>query len=261
MDNQEKRKILLVDDDTSLLVTLSDFLRYEGYNVVTAESGERALEELKHLTPDLIILDMSMPGMGGVGFLKCISSQEGKPNHPVLVLTARANMAEFFANVDVDGFVSKPCAPSDLLMEVGRILFLRGSSKAQGKQGRSTERNRILIGEDDKLVAQAVMDAFIDDGFIVDCVFKGPEVVEKAIVGKPDIVLMKTVLPGMNGDAVAKMMKELPNTRDISVVLYDDSVSPAPETKYTQGGTGIKKLVKSNKPAQLLSAVKSVLKG
>jgi len=260
MDNQEKRKILLVDDDTSLLVTLSDFLRYEGYNVVTAESGERALEELKRVTPALIILDMSMPGMGGVGFLKSISSPEGKPNYPVLVLTARANMAEFFANVDVDGFISKPCAPSDLLMEVGRILFLRGSAKAQGKQGRGAERSRILVGEDDKPVGQAIMEVLIDAGYLVDCVFKGPEVIEKAIINKPDLILMKTVLPGMNGDAVAKMMKELPNTKDIPIVVYEDSVSQVPEAKYTQNGTAIRKLVRSNKPAQLLAAIKTVLK-
>ena len=119
MGEQTRRKLLLIDDDTSLLVTLRDFLEFEGYDVVTADSGEKGLEMLGTMKPDLIVLDMSMPGMSGVGFLKAISSADGKPAHPVLVLTARANMAEFFANVDVDGFVAKPCDPSDLLMELG----------------------------------------------------------------------------------------------------------------------------------------------
>ena len=70
--------VLLVDDDTSLLVTLSDFLKFEGYHVVTADSGEEALRRLEEIRPDLIILDMSMPGMGGVGFLKAISSSGGR---------------------------------------------------------------------------------------------------------------------------------------------------------------------------------------
>ena len=104
MDNT-KKTILLIDDDTSLLVTLSDFLRFEGYDVTTADSGEQGLKRLKTLEPDLIILDMSMPGMGGIGFLKEISVV-GKPKHPVLVLTARANMAEFFADIDVDGRIA-----------------------------------------------------------------------------------------------------------------------------------------------------------
>jgi CheY-like chemotaxis protein len=259
MDTQGKRKILLVDDDTSLLVTLSDFLRFEGYDVITADSGEQALKKLKQLTPDLIILDMSMPGMGGVGFLKEISSEAGKPKYPVLVLTARANMAEFFANVDVDGFVSKPCAPSDLLMEVGRILFLRGSKKTGDSAKTVTERRRVLIGEDDKAVCQALAGTLADSGYAVDTVFKGPEVLERAIVGKPDVVVMKVVFAGMNGDAVARMMKEMPHTKNVPIILYDETDSHAPEAKYTQAGIGVRKFVKGNKAAAILSAVKEVL--
>lgn len=258
MDNLSKRRILLVDDDTSLLVTLSDFLRYEGYDVTTAESGEQALKRLQQLVPDLIILDMSMPGMGGIGFLRNISTEEGKPNYPVLVLTARANMAEFFANVEVDGFVSKPCAPSDLLMEVGRILFLRGSSKQESRDARVVQKNRVLIGDDDEGRCQAIADAFIEQGYIVENVFKGPEVLEKAIVWKPDVVVMKLVLSGMNGDAVAKMMKELPHTKDTPVVLFDDSDSRTFDSKYT-AGTGVRKFVRSAEPATLIGAVKDLL--
>ena len=75
MDAGDKKRILLIDDDTSLLLTLSDFLIHEGYQVVTANSGEQGLKRLDEVDPDLIILDMNMPGMGGVGFLREISSQ------------------------------------------------------------------------------------------------------------------------------------------------------------------------------------------
>ena len=79
MSEDIKRHILLLDDDPSLRRTLGDFLRFEGYDVVTAESGEKGLEALKVQRPDLIILDMSMPGMGGIGFLKSILDENGKP--------------------------------------------------------------------------------------------------------------------------------------------------------------------------------------
>lgn len=259
MENALKRKILLVDDDTSLLVTLSDFLRHEGYDVVTADSGEQALKKLNHVAPELIILDMSMPGMGGVGFLKEISSSEGKPKYPVLVLTARANMAEFFANVDVDGFVAKPCAPSDLLMEVGRILFLRGSSPASANDRLGDSTKKVLIGEDDMKVCQSLTSLLSEEGYSVEYVFKGPEVLEKAIVSKPDIVVMKIVLPGMNGDAVAKMMKEMPHTKDIPVILYDDSESTLSESKFVNAKTGVKKFIRGNSPLALKAAIKAII--
>jgi len=259
MENHGKRKILLVDDDTSLLVTLSDFLKYEGYEIITAESGEQALKKLQQVTPDLIILDMSMPGMGGIGFLRNISSTDGKPTYPVLVLTARSNMAEFFADVEVDGFIAKPCAPSDLLMEIGRIIFLRGHKEVENRNDQATGSKRILIGEDDLSHRQALSNVFSNAGYIVEGVAKGPEILEKAIVWKPDIVVMKVVLEGMNGDKAARMMKEMPNTRDIPVVLYDDSKSPSPESKYVQAGIEAKKYIKGNNPLLLLSAVKDVL--
>ena len=120
------KKILLVDDDPSLLATMGQFLKFEGYDVTTAESGETALEHLKIIRPDIIVLDMSMPGMGGMCFLKSIMGPDGKPQYPVLVLTARSQMAEMFGDIEVDGFMSKPADPDGLLQEIARILFQHG---------------------------------------------------------------------------------------------------------------------------------------
>lgn len=260
MDSQDKKKILLIDDDRNLLLTLSDFLKFEGYAVVTADSGENGLKALEKMTPNLIILDMSMPGMGGVGFLKEISSIDGKPGHPVLVLTARANMAEFFANVDVDGFIAKPCDPSDLLMEVARIIFLTSGSIDDGKI-EAKEKFKVLIGEDDDVLREQMVDAFAAANLLVDSVGKGPEVLEQAIVQRPDVIVVKRILASMNGDAVAAMLKEMPNTRDIPVVLYDDAGDDIPTEKYVHAGSGIKAFVKNADPARVVKATSDLLGG
>jgi CheY-like chemotaxis protein len=259
MQESSKKQILLIDDDASLLLTLSDFLKFEGYDIVTADSGENGLKKLMKITPDLIILDMSMPGMGGVGFLKEISSPDGKPKYPVLVLTARANMAEFFANIEVDGFIAKPCDPDDLLMEVARIVFLRSGGDAKAHEQKSDKKKTVLIGEDDAVTNKELVEAFAAAGYETDSVFSGPDAVERAIVVQPDILVLKTVLACMNGDAVAKMLKEMPKTRVIPIVLYDDSGSALPETSYTESGTGIKKLILGKSPKSLLEAVKEIV--
>lgn len=254
----EKRTILLIDDDTSLLLTLSDFLKFEGYNVVTADSGEEGLKRLERVRPDVIILDMSMPGMGGIGFLKAISSSDGKPKYPVLVLTARANMAEFFANVDVDGFIAKPCDPADLLMEVARIVFLRSGGGGE-KESPGERRLRILLGEDDKVAGMKLTNAFTAAGYEVASAFKGTEVLERAIVEKPDVVVVNLLLTGMNGDVVARMLREMPSTKDIRIVMYgDDADDPARVKAATQLGQGTV-LVPGVKPAAILSAVRDVV--
>ena len=256
-DNKQKRTILLIDDDRSLLITLSDFLTFEGYEVVTAESGEDGLDVLQTMAPRLIILDMSMPGMGGVGFLKAITGADGKLKHPVLVLTARANMAEFFANVDVDGFVAKPCDPNDLLMEIGRILFLRGN-RTEKVEKRGNQSLHVLLGEDDPEVQAKIAKHFIKEGVVVDCVQKGPEVLERAILELPDVILLKLVLSHMNGDAVARMLHDMPKTSAVPIILYAEDSPDVPESRFIREGSGIKRFVRSNKAWDLLAAVREV---
>lgn len=257
MKKQSRRKILLIDDDPSLLITLSDFLSFEGYEVSTADSGEQGLEILDSVDPDLVILDMSMPGMGGMGFLREISGGTGKPSHPVLVLTARANMAEFFADMEVDGFIAKPCDPADLLMEVGRIVFLRSGPGEEG-EGQPGSGAKILLAEDDGGRNQVIKGAFEKSGFEVCSVTKGPDVLEKAIIEKPDVVVLKLVLASMNGDAIAEVLKGMPNTRDIPVVLYDDSDMEIPEDKF-ESINNVKKFVRGNDPSDIIGAVQETL--
>ncbi len=254
-----KKKILLIDDDANLLLMLSDVLQFEGYDVTSADSGEKGLKKLTKTVPDLIILDMSMPGMGGVGFLKEILSTDGKPKHPVLVLTARANMAEFFANIDVDGFIAKPCYPEDLLMEVARILFLRSRDDAKPHAQEVSRLKMVLIGEDDRAMNEALVKTFADAGYETVSVFSGPEVLEKAIVLHPDVIVLKNILSNMNGDAVARMLTEMPKTRVIPIVLYDDSDSALSGAKYTESGTGIKKFIKGMNLKSLLEAAKEIV--
>lgn len=257
MAENVKRKILLIDDDASLLLTLSDFLKFEGYDVTTADSGEKGLKKLQKMTPDLIILDMSMPGMGGVGFLKEISTSEGNPKHPVLVLTARANMAEFFANVTVDGFVAKPCPPEDLLNEVGRIIFQTGGGLQRASSGEG-QRRTVLVVEDDPLANNRLVIAFQGANLLVETVRSGPEAIEKAVMVKPDVVVMKLVMATMNGDLVARMLKDLPSTKEIPVILYDESDNKTPESKFTEGSSNVRRFVRRSTTGTLLEAVRGL---
>ena len=249
----DKKRILLIDDDASLLDTLGDFLSIEGYEVISADCAEAGLKVLETENPDLIILDMSMPGMGGIGFLNEVSGSEGRTSHPVLVLTARANMAEFFAGMEVDGFIAKPCDPGDLLAEVGRIIFLRSSGQASS--GSEGSVHRVLIAEDDGSMNAAMCRTFSHAGFQVDSVHKGPEVLERAVLSQPDVVVVKHVLSGMDGEMVASILKDMPNVAAVPVVLYGtggNSVSGALSES-------IKAVVATNQPESILEATKDVL--
>lgn len=258
MQDKPRKRVLLVDDDTSLLVTVADFLKFEGYDVTTADSGEAGLLRLENMTPDVIILDMGMPGMGGVGFLREISTADGKLRYPVLVLTARSNMAEFFANVDVDGFIAKPCDPQDLLMEVGRIVFLRSAS-SRDDGARAGQGRHVIIAEDEDGVRASIAEAFTMAGFEVTGVPRGPELIEAAVLTPPDVVVLKLIFENMNGDTVAGILRGMPRTASVGIVLYDDSGGTVSARKYRVSSAIVDRFVSTNNPGDLLAAVREVL--
>jgi CheY-like chemotaxis protein len=213
----KKRKLMLVDDDPSLLDTLGDFLRFEGYEVVCASSGEDALVKMRASQPDLIILDMGMPGMGGIGFLDRITNPDGSTLIPVLVLTARTAMAEYFADKQIAGFLAKPCDPADLLMEVGHVLFMSSSdSSATPVQ----KMRRVVVAEWDATLLKTLELDFSKSGFSVIPAMTGPEAIEACIKFSPDALVLRLEQKEISGDEVIQMLRRLPNTRELKAVVY-----------------------------------------
>lgn len=213
-----KRKILLIDDDPSLFGTLGDFLVFEGYDVTCSPSGEDALIRLRDSKPDLIILDMSMPGMGGMGFLDRITNPDGSTLVPVLVLTARATMAEYFANKQIAGFIAKPCDPNDLLLQVSQILFqnAKGGYHAAAQQ----KTRRLLVADGDDTLRTNLKTEFEKAGFTVETAKTGPEALEQCITIKPDAAVLRLELKDMSADSVIEMARRLPSTQAMQVVVY-----------------------------------------
>jgi len=85
----DKKKILVVDDDKSAVAVLTFLLKGSGYDVVSAMSGEEGLEKLSETIPDLIILDITMPGISGLEFCELIKEYGTCKNIPVIFLTAK----------------------------------------------------------------------------------------------------------------------------------------------------------------------------
>jgi len=251
-----KKRILLVDDEEHLRVTLGDYLAFEGYDVATARDGEDALLEIGKTPPDLILLDIRMPRMGGIHFLRTISGQDGKPRYPVLVVTAVSAMEEFFGTVDVDGFISKPYDAAKLLSRIRQIL----AKSAAGAERPKRPARRVLVAENDSGVAGVLKRLFAEAGYQIEVASSGPEAVEKAVVCKPDVLVLKEIMPGMNGSAVAQIVKAMPGTSGIPVVIYDGTRTPDVERKFpNRVPDGVSAFLLTSDPADLFKAVAEVL--
>ncbi|MDP6470371.1 MAG: response regulator transcription factor [Kiritimatiellia bacterium] len=251
-----QQKILLVDDEEHLRLTVSDFLTFQGYAVELARSGEEALKKLDSASPDLIILDISMPGIGGMGFLQRLSRTAGEAP-PVLVLTARANLQGFFDGLDVAGFVAKPCDKNTLLAQIRGIL---GEQIPEREAAGAGDTVHVLLGEDDPDMFDVLERLFTRHGYRITQADSCPGVLEAAAADRPDVVILKQFLTQLNGSAAATLLRTMPSTKGLPIVLYDVVSTGALSTASSGETTApVDKYVEALEPSEILAAMEQVI--
>ena len=116
-------RVLVVDDEPSILATMAPLLRSRGYDVSTAMSGKAALESVERIDPDLVILDLGLPDLDGVEVCRLL--RDGRST-PIIVLSARGAESDKVAALDAgaDDYVTKPFGAEELLARV-RVALRR----------------------------------------------------------------------------------------------------------------------------------------
>jgi two-component system response regulator MprA len=122
----ERGRVLVVEDDVQVRDAVSRALRFEGYDVETANDGNDALLRVDEMQPDVIVLDVLMPGTDGLGVCRIL--RERGNGTPILMLTARHEVADRVAGLDAgaDDYLVKPFALDELLARL-RALLRRAS--------------------------------------------------------------------------------------------------------------------------------------
>ena len=115
-----KQKILLVDDEESIHLLYREELEEEGYEVFSAMTGEEALERFDEIAPDLVILDINMPGMNGLEVLRNI--KEKNAQLPVILSSAYQEFKQNLASWASDEYIVKSANLDELLAAVNKHL-------------------------------------------------------------------------------------------------------------------------------------------
>ncbi len=117
------KKILFVDDEPDVLTTVTFRLTRSGYNVITAIDGEKAVSAIRTERPDLVLLDMRLPGMNGMEVCGVVRSDPDLKNTPIILFTASASsIAEDCAKCGANDYVLKPFDPKELLEKINKYL-------------------------------------------------------------------------------------------------------------------------------------------
>jgi len=127
-----KNSILIVDDDQSIVELVQAYLMKDGYQVLTSYDGLRALELARRRRPDLIVLDLMLPGMDGLDVCRVLRAEGNMV--PIIMLTARTTEENKLVGLDLgaDDYVTKPFSPRELLARIRAALRRVGEQQRQG---------------------------------------------------------------------------------------------------------------------------------
>jgi two-component system, OmpR family, phosphate regulon response regulator PhoB len=139
-------RILVVEDERDIAALVAYHLTKEGYRVRTAEAGQEALEAVNAERPDLMILDLMLPGFSGYEVLQEMRRRPEMAEVPVVVLTARRDEADRVKGLELgaDDYVTKPFSPRELVLRVSAVLR-RAQSPAVAGGGRTLRAGPVVV--------------------------------------------------------------------------------------------------------------------
>ena len=131
-----KEQILVVDDEEDILELVRFNLLKEGYQVICAATGEKAVEIARSELPDLVVLDLMLPGMDGLEVAKFLKNDPETQNIPIIMLTAKVEESDVVTGLELgaDDYVTKPFSPRVLMARVKAALRRKLTEPPDGSE-------------------------------------------------------------------------------------------------------------------------------
>ncbi len=158
-----KDKILVIDDEKDILDLVEYNLKQNGYKVTCVATGEEALDSARSFKPDLILLDLMLPGVDGFDVCKDLKSQPDTQEIPVIMLTAKSEDIDVVTGLELgaDDYITKPFSPRVLIARVRAILRKKNKLSKTQKTGDKIIRVQDIVIDTRKHLVQ-VNDNTID---------------------------------------------------------------------------------------------------
>jgi len=131
----EKLTILVVDDEENILELVQYNLKREGYGVLRAGTGEGGLAIAESMLPDLVVLDLMLPGLDGLEVCKRLKGSRRTEHIPIIMLTAKGEETDIVTGLELgaDDYITKPFSPKELVARIRAVLRRKEPQEAEGK--------------------------------------------------------------------------------------------------------------------------------
>jgi two-component system, cell cycle response regulator len=233
-----RKKILIVDDQPLNLKLLEAQLPSHQYEVFRARDGEECLEKVTTAHPDLILLDIMMPGVDGYEVTRKLKQDPHFQGIPIILVTALGEMKDKLRGLEAgaDEFLNKPVHKVELLARIRSLVFfkqLREQFVARSQAGElyrdpmgnqawtgfPSGKQRVLIVEDDPQEVRLIQLHLRDFSLGTEVVASAEAALDSLENRDVDLLLLDVLLPGMDGFDLCRRLKENPRTRNTQVLF------------------------------------------
>ncbi|BAY24171.1 multi-component transcriptional regulator, winged helix family protein [Calothrix sp. NIES-2100] len=208
MKNHYSPLVLICDDDPVITQEMQTLLETGGYRVVTVTTGEEAIALAASQHPDVILLDLLMPGMNGWETMAVLKERADTKDIPIVICSVYKPSSQNQPSVDFADWVSKPVPENYLLQSLRQVV------------AKSSVRMRILIVEDDNDLAQLLITLFERHDIETFLAQTGREAIHLSQKVNPDLLILDLILPESDGFAVVDWLKKHNQLCSTPVVVY-----------------------------------------
>jgi two-component system, cell cycle response regulator len=213
--------ILVVEDNVLNLKLVRSLLSLGGYQVLEAEDAEKGIQMASIHQPDLILMDIQLPGIDGLEATRTIKENQETRKIPVVALTSYAMPGDETKALEAgcSGYITKPINTRTFIDSVRAYLNHSPSPEVRPEKDLFSLKRRILIVDDDPLNVKLLASKLPEDQFEPITAFSGQEAMRKTLKNPPDLILLDIMMPEMNGYEVSHWLKTNPTTQDIPIIL------------------------------------------
>ena len=232
----QKNRILIVDDDPLNVKLLVNKLPKDQYETILAYDGQTAVEKAKADMPDLILLDIMMPGLDGYEVTKILKRDPDTKDIPIILVTALDGTEDKLKGLEAgaDEFLNKPVNTAELMARVKSLLRLKlyqdqlkSRSRSQTLVTTPQHKNQpnmdrvnlpmILIVEDDEKYSDFIQSYLQGEAYQIKVIRSGEETLSRVLKEKIDIILLDILLPEMDGFEVIRRIRQMEEAKNIQI--------------------------------------------
>lgn len=208
VSNDDPPIVMVCDDDSAIRTLLRTMLEQRGYRTLTVASGREAVEQAIACRPDVLVLDLLMPGMNGWDVMASLKENDETKDLPIIICSVTSPAQSNFPSKGFINWLGKPIDEMSLIQSLRQALT------------RSSQRSRILIVEDDTRRARNWLPLFQHEGLDTVYATTAHDAIQLSQQSHPDLIILDLELPTGDGYTVVDWLRQHSTLYSVPLVIY-----------------------------------------